>query len=87
MSALSSHEQLLLVSGTLDTSGVAGGPGESLANVAAAFAPGVAEEPQDEEQVFSVFPPEPSETRTSARKAVAKKTTAKRTQAPKPASS
>ncbi|PPS89461.1 hypothetical protein [Streptomyces sp. MH60] len=89
---MSEHERRLLLTGTLDTSGVGGSPYESLHNVAVAFGAPVAEavepepvpEPEPEPEKVAETDPSVAE-QAPEEKAPPRKRAAKKTQASAPA--
>lgn len=90
--SMSEHERALLVTGTLDTSGVGGSPYADLDQVAVAFGAPVAEAaPEVVEKGAEKRPSEPEpvepEPVKAEEKPTARKRTAKKTQASAPAES
>jgi hypothetical protein len=82
--SMSDHERALLVTGTLDTSGVGGSPYARLDQVAVAFGAPVAEEaPEPEEKAAEKSPSEPEASKAAEDKpsARAKRAPAKKVQA------
>lgn len=84
--SMSDSERALLVTGTLDTSGVGGSPYANLDQVAVAFGAQVAEEaPEAEEKAAEKSPSEPEPVKAEEKPTARKRTTAKKPQASAPA--